>query len=253
MASPDFIFMLTHQDRTVADAATRLKDALAAGVTHIGFKDVGLPFDELDSLAKAIKSAGATLYLEVVSLDEASEQNSAQAAAKLGVDVLMGGTRPDVVLPVLAGTGILYYPFPGKVVGHPSRLEGTVETIVESACAIAALDGVHGLDLLAYRFDGDAEALMARLSAAVSKPVVIAGSIDSRQRLEAVVKSGAAGFTIGTAAFNGAFSGTRDLKLELETIIGQLDDVVASTSSGKAYCTGSIRQVPAGPEAEGRG
>lgn len=72
---------------------------------HIGFKDVGLPFARLRRLADTIRAAGATLYLEVVSLDAQSEEVSARAAAEPGVDVLMGGTRPEVVLPILAGTG----------------------------------------------------------------------------------------------------------------------------------------------------
>lgn len=54
--SPDFIFMLTNQDRTVADAAERLQDVLAAGIRHVGFKDIGLPFDKLLGLASAIKA-----------------------------------------------------------------------------------------------------------------------------------------------------------------------------------------------------
>ncbi|MGO4484871.1 4-hydroxythreonine-4-phosphate dehydrogenase [Rhizobium pisi] len=220
--SPDFIFMLTNQDRTVADAAERLKDVLAAGITHVGFKDIGLPFGELLGLASAIKAAGATLYLEVVSLDEESERRSGQAAVDLGVDILMGGTRPNVVLPIIAGRNIQYYPFPGKIVGHPSKLDGTIETIVDSARQLAAIDGVSGLDLLAYRFNGDVEALMTRVCEAVEKPVVVAGSIDSPERMAAVVRSGAAGFTIGTAAFNGAFSGSSNLRLEIEKEIDVL-------------------------------
>jgi hypothetical protein len=226
--SPDFIFMLTNQDRTVTDAAERLKDVLAAGITHVGFKDIGLPLDRLLDLAAAIKAAGATLYLEVVSLDEESERRSAQAAVDLGVDILMGGTRPNVILPVIAGKNIRYYPFPGKIVGHPSKLEGTIETIMESALQLTAIEGVNGLDLLAYRFDGDVEALMTRVCEAVDKPVVIAGSIDSPQRMAAVVRSGAAGFTIGTAAFNGAFSGSSNLRLEIETEIDVLKQVQAN-------------------------
>ncbi|NKM95781.1 4-hydroxythreonine-4-phosphate dehydrogenase [Rhizobium leguminosarum] len=225
--SPDFIFMLTNQDRTVADAAERLQDVLAAGIRHVGFKDIGLPFDKLLSLASAIKAAGATLYLEVVSLDEESEGRSAQAAVELGVDILMGGTRPHVVLPVIAGRNIRYYPFPGKIVGHPSKLEGTIETIVESARHLTAINGVSGLDLLAYRFGGDVEALMARVCGAAAKPVVVAGSIDSPERMAAVVRSGAAGFTIGTAAFNGAFSGSADLRLEIEAEINVLERIQA--------------------------
>ncbi|EJC83745.1 hypothetical protein Rleg4DRAFT_6499 [Rhizobium leguminosarum bv. trifolii WSM2297] len=225
--SPDFIFMLTNQDRTVADAAERLKDVLAAGICHVGFKDIGLPFDKLLSLASAIKTAGATLYLEVVSLDEESERRSAQAAVDLGVDILMGGTRPHVVLPLIENRNIGYYPFPGKIVGHPSKLEGTIETIVESARQLTAIDGVSGLDLLAYRFDGDVEELMTRVCGSVDKPVVVAGSIDSVQRMAAVVRSGAAGFTIGTAAFNGAFSGSSDLRLEIEKEIDVLERIQA--------------------------
>jgi 2,4-dienoyl-CoA reductase-like NADH-dependent reductase (Old Yellow Enzyme family) len=225
--TPDFIFMLTNQDQTVADADERLKDVLAAGIRHVGFKDIGLPFDKLLGLASAIKTAGATLYLEVVSLDEESERRSAQAAVALGVDILMGGTRPNVALPIIAGRNIAYYPFPGKIVGHPSKLEGTIETIVESARQLAAIEGVSGLDLLAYRFDGDVEAMMTRVCKAVEKPVVVAGSIDSPERMAAVVRSGAAGFTIGTAAFNGAFSGSSNLRLEIEKEIDALTRIQA--------------------------
>jgi DNA-binding NarL/FixJ family response regulator len=202
----DFIFMLTHTDRTIPDAAYRVPDALRAGVRHIGFKDVGPPFASLRRLADTIRAAGARLYLEVVSLDAESEEASARAAVELGVDVLMGGTRPEVVLPVLAGTGIRYYPFPGEVVGHPSVLAGNADAIVESARQLAAMDGVYGLDLLAYRFQGDAPDLISRVCREVApKPVVVAGSIDRPERIAAVLEAGAAGFTVGTAALDGIF------------------------------------------------
>ena len=68
-----FIFMLTSNDRTVEDAEIHLGTALAAGIHHIGFKDIGLSFDRLKNLNSAIKSGGATSYLEVVSLDKKSE------------------------------------------------------------------------------------------------------------------------------------------------------------------------------------
>ncbi|WP_394821370.1 4-hydroxythreonine-4-phosphate dehydrogenase PdxA [Pendulispora albinea] len=203
--APEFIFMLTRNDRTVSDARARLAEALEAGVRHIGFKDVGLPFSELRTLVEEIRAGGAKVYLEVVSLDESSEIASARAAVSLGVDVLMGGTRPESVLPILHGSAIHYRPFPGAIMGHPSVLRGTVDEIVSSAKRLCAHDGVHGLDLLAYRFDGDVEALIARVCAAVDKPVVIAGSIDRPERIAAVMASQAAAFTIGTAALDGTF------------------------------------------------
>ena len=76
----DFIFMLTANDSTIPDARSRLEDVLAGGARHIGFKDVGLPFDELKALAASIRAAGGRAYLEVVSLDEESELRSARAA-----------------------------------------------------------------------------------------------------------------------------------------------------------------------------
>lgn len=67
MHTPEFIFMLTRNDSTVPDAQARLPEVLAAGVKHIGFKDIGLPLDQLKQLAQAIHAGGATAYLEVVS------------------------------------------------------------------------------------------------------------------------------------------------------------------------------------------
>ena len=75
-----FIFMLTRNDRTVADASQHLQTALDLGVRHIGFKDIGLPTDQLKSLNRVIKAHGVMSYLEVVSLDRDSEIASARAA-----------------------------------------------------------------------------------------------------------------------------------------------------------------------------
>jgi mannose-6-phosphate isomerase-like protein (cupin superfamily) len=200
-----FIFMLTRNDRTVPDASQQLQTALSLGVRHIGFKDIGLPLEQLKGLNAAIKAGGARSYLEVVSLDRESEMVSAKAASEIGVDVLLGGTRVDDVLPIIKGTGIQYFPFPGRITGHPSVLEGTIDEIVESAKAIAARDGVHGLDLLAYRSGENVPGLMKAVCAAVDKPVIIAGSIATPERIAVVQSAGAAGFTIGTAALDGKY------------------------------------------------
>ena len=214
-----FIFMLTRNDKTVEDAEQHLKTALAAGVHHIGFKDVGLPFDRLKELNAAIKAGGATSYLEVVSLDKESEAKSARAAVEIGVDILLGGTNVDAVLPVLAGSGIQYFPFPGRVEGHPSVLEGTIDEVVDSAVDLASRDGVHGLDLLAYRSTENVTGLMAAVCAAVDKPVIMAGSIGSRDRIEIARRSGAAGFTIGTAALDGDYpADSPELEAQLRSI-----------------------------------
>ena len=214
-----FIFMLTRNDQTVEDAEQHLVTALAAGVHHIGFKDVGLPFERLKELNAAIKAGGATSYLEVVSLDADSELASAKAAVEIGVDILLGGTHVDAVLPLLKDSEIQYFPFPGKIEGHPSILAGSIDEVVESAEALAAREGVDGLDLLAYRSSENATGLMAAVCAAVDKPVIVAGSIGSRERIEIVRKTGAAGFTIGTAALDGDYpADSPELETQLRAI-----------------------------------
>jgi 4-hydroxythreonine-4-phosphate dehydrogenase len=216
MARPAFVFMLTRGDVTIADAREQLPHALAAGVSHIGFKDVGLPLGEMRALAGEIRAAGALLYLEMVSLDADAEAQGARTAVELGVDVLMGGVRPYVVEPIIAGTPIRYYPVAGEIVGHPSRLAGDIQSIATSAGALAARAEVHGLDLLAYRFDGDAPALVSAVCrAAGGKPVIVAGSIDCDERIAAIVAAGAAGFTIGTAALDAAFAAPPGLSEQL--------------------------------------
>src|SRR5271154_7016330 len=162
-----FIFMATRRDRTTPDARARIDEALALGVRNIGFKDVGLPYAALKELAAAIRSGGARVFFEVVSLDRESELRSARAAADFGVDWLMGGVRAAEVAPIARASGLNYAPFPGAVVGHPSVLVGSIEEIAASAQALCEIDGVSGLDLLAFRHAGDPAGLMRAVVGAV--------------------------------------------------------------------------------------
>jgi hypothetical protein len=215
-----FIFMATQDDVTLRDARAYIEAALALGVVNLGFKDVGLPRAALHELARAIRAGGGRSFLEVVSLDRDSELASAAAAADFGVDWLLGGVRADEVAPIARAAGLRYAPFPGEIVGHPSVLRGTREEIVVSARALAALDGVAGLDLLAYRGSVDAPALIRAVSGAVDKPVIVAGSIDEPQRVRAAVSGGAAGFTVGTAAIARAYApGERDFAAQIGAIL----------------------------------
>jgi len=214
-----FVFMATRADRTVPEARALIDAALKLGVANLGFKDVGLSRAALRELAAAIRAGGARVFFEVVSLDRDSELASAAAAADLGVDWLLGGVRGREVAPIAKEAGIRYAPFPGRVVGHPSVLEGAIEEIAESARALCALEGVAGLDLLAYRWSGDAPALMRAVVGAVDRPVIVAGSIDGANRVAAVAASGAAGFTVGSAAIAGAFAApTGDFSAQIRAI-----------------------------------
>ena len=61
---------------------------------------------------------------------------------------------------------------------------------------------MDGLDLLAYRWNGDVPALVRAVVAASAGPVIAAGSVDSAERIEALADAGAWAYTIGGAIFD---------------------------------------------------
>lgn len=201
----DFIFMLTQNDKTVANARACVKEVIAGGARHIGFKDIGIPVEELSALTNDLRKEEVTIYMEVVSLDEASERKSAQIAMELGVDYLLGGTRPEIIAPLVKHHPIKYYPFVGKIEGHPSVLVGTIEDIVQQTSSLTNMEGVDGIDLLAYRFQGNVPLLIEKVKQVAQKDIIIAGSIDRKERIEVVKNAGVRGFTVGTAAFENLF------------------------------------------------
>ena len=216
----DFIFMLTRQAQTIVDCLEVFEEITGVGLTHVGFKDVGVEPGTLRRLNDAIKTSGATSYMEVVSTSKEACLRSARTAKEIGVDRLLGGTDVADVLSILEGTSIAYLPFPGRPVGHPTELGGRPEE-VEADCRRFAEAGCAGVDLLAYRAtEADPLDLVRAARAGIEGQLVVAGSIDSPERIRAVAEAGADAFTIGTAALEGAFSPRKGaLKSQLEDIL----------------------------------
>jgi hypothetical protein len=171
---------------------------------HWGFKDVGLPPEEMKILVQEMKAAGKTTYLEVVSLSEEEGLRGAKIAVEAGFDILMGTVFFDSILEYLNGEPIKYYPFPGHIYGHPSIMDGTIEEVVGHARYLES-KGVPGMDLLSYRYIGDAPLLLREVVKATHVPIVSAGSIESYKRMAEVWQAGAWGFTIGSALFDKKF------------------------------------------------
>jgi len=176
-----FVFMLTHDDRTVDNAAEIVPTLADTGLRYIGFKDVGADIArqrELTSLAHGADTAGML---------------------------------PD---------GVRYCPFPGQVVDHPSVLLGTIEEIAADAERLTALDHVAGLDLLAYRHPtADTLELIRAVVQASSGPVIVAGSIASIARAVAVSEAGAWGYTIGSAIFDGLLPGAPTIADQVRRVL----------------------------------
>jgi hypothetical protein len=212
--------MLTHHDKTVENCIEVFEEIKHLKFKYIGFKDIGVPKEKLINLGKIIKESGKELFLEVVSLNEDDEVRSAKVAVELNVDYLMGGTRVNVVSEIIKPTKIKYLPFPGKIVGHPSVLEGTIDEITKSAIDLSSNKYVYGLDLLSYRFKGNVEELIKSVVNKTKVPIVSAGSIDSEEKIKIVSALGVWAFTVGSAAFEKKFAnGSSSIVDQLENIL----------------------------------
>ena len=110
------------------------------------------------------------------------------------------------------------------MVGHPCLLRGAVERIAEDARRAEAL-GVDGTNLLAYRYDGDVDVLVEAVVEATSLPVIAAGSVDSVQRIRALVDRGVWAFTIGTAALDGGLVPGAPLDEQLSHVLDAASEV----------------------------
>ncbi|HWA45137.1 MAG TPA: HisA/HisF-related TIM barrel protein [Hypericibacter adhaerens] len=201
----DFIFMLTRDDQTIEDCVELYDTIRALPLKHVGFKDVGVAPEVLKRLHGKLKQDGRTTYMEVVSTSEESCLRSVRIGAELGVDCLLGGTQIDLILPLLKGSRTGYYPFPGIPVGHPTKLGGSPQRVAADT-KNAVAKGCAGVDLLAYRAtEADPLDLIRAARGATERPVIVAGSINSPQRIRDIAAAGADLFTIGTAALDGSF------------------------------------------------
>jgi hypothetical protein len=221
----DFIFMLTHKDKTVPNCLDVMAEIADLGLKHVGFKDVGVDISTLKQLAKAITASGAISYVEVVSTTAETIKRSIAAAAELGVDRVLGGQDIAFAQSQFKGKGVGYYPFPGRPEGHPTRLGGRSADI-ERYCVEARKLGCPGVDLLAYRaFEDDPLQLVraARKGLGADGYLIVAGSIDSTERIRAIDDAGADAFTIGSAIFEESFApGVKGLKGQCEAVLKSL-------------------------------
>lgn len=216
----NFIFMLTHSDSTIENAIDYVDELAGTGLRYLGFKDVGATPERQKAITLAARNAGFETMLEVVSTTREAEVASVRAALAAGVDWVLGGTQPDAVLPLLEGSPVRYCPFPGRVVGHPSILEGSITEIADSAAALTARPGVFGLDLLAYRHaTANIEELTRRVVQASRGPVIAAGSVANDEQIATLASAGAWGFTIGSAIFDGLFPGAPDVAAQVRHVL----------------------------------
>jgi hypothetical protein len=202
--APQLITMLTYEDETVKNSFEVFDQCADLPSAFWGFKDVGLPKPNMKRLVQHMREKGKTTFLEVVSLSEKECLDGARLALDCGFDYLMGTVYYDSVFRLMEGKATKFFPFAGKVSGHPSILEGSIPEIVADGRRMQER-GVAGFDLLAYRYTADAEALAEAFVRGMRVPVVLAGSIDGFPRLDVMKRIQPWAFTIGSAFFDQKF------------------------------------------------
>ncbi|MGI3899292.1 MAG: hypothetical protein ACRYGP_07160 [Janthinobacterium lividum] len=227
-------FMLTKNDVTISDAMDVFRDLApklgAEALPYVGFKNVGLPLKQLEDLGYAIKDDGRSVVVEIVGGGTPDDEIAAANLAKrVGAACLIGGKNVMPVLEVIGPSPVRYFPAVGDITAEAGRMHGEVESLAEEAKQYEAL-GVDGIMLLAYRFVGDVDGLLAAVRKATSLDIVCAGSVDSRARIRQLSRLGTWAFTIGSAVLDNAMTNTPGLQAQL----GYVLDVVQQEASSRA-------------------
>lgn len=212
---PQLIVMLTYNDRTVDNAYDIFDQCRDSKAQFWGFKEEPLPLPEMKRLYAYMKACGKTTFLEVVAYTEPECLAGAQMAVECGCDVLMGTIFSDAVNDFCRMHGLKYMPFVGEISERPSVLRGSLEGMIAEAREYLA-KGAYGIDLLGYRYEGDAAALNKAFTAAIDAPVCLAGSVNSFQRLDEVKDAAPWAFTIGSAFFDQCFGD--DFCAQIDTV-----------------------------------
>lgn len=204
MYKPFLIVMLTHDDRTVENAFEIFEQCRNSKAEYWGFKEEPLPPEQMKRLYSYMKDCGKKTVLEVVAYTEKECMRGAEMAVDFGCDILMGTVFSDSVNEFCKRNNLKYMPFVGDITGRPSVLHGTVESMISEAEEYLA-KGVYGIDLLGYRYTGNAVELNRQFVSQINAPVCIAGSVNSYQRLDEIKKASPWAFTIGSAFFEKRF------------------------------------------------
>lgn len=217
-----FIFMFTRHDQTLEDCLEVFDIVRETEIGHLRFKDLGVAMETLVAVNERIKANGGISYMEVVSTTSEACLSSARAAVEIGVDRLLGGTDAEAILEVLAGSGIAYFPFPGRPQGHPTHLGGTPEEVSTDCRRFEAM-GCAGVDLLAYRAtEAEPIELVRGARQALDGELIAAGSVGDPARVRELAEAGVDAFTVGSAAFDGSFSPSKG------PLRSQLNDILAA-------------------------
>jgi hypothetical protein len=221
----EFIFMLTHHDVTIPDARQVLDEVKDTGLKCIGCKDIGLNIDQYRELFAAFKKYGIESFLEVVTYSEEEHFRGVDLAIKIGADNLIGGMPPYTEKTMeyfkRKGAGTRFFPYVGEVTGHPCVLGGTIDKIIKDGRDAEKL-GIHGINLLLYRYSGDQNRLLASATKEIKVPLIVAGNVADFNQIKELKDNGVWAFTIGGAVFEKKFVKNGSNKEQILAVLKKL-------------------------------
>jgi len=217
--------MLTHHDVTIPNAIEVFDEVKETGIKFIGCKDVGLPIDKLRELFGKMKKADITTFIEIVSDDEEKHFAGVKTAIKVDADYLIGGmpqfTKKTLEYLKNKKAKLKFFPYIGKIVGHPCVLEGKVDEIINNGIEFEAI-GIDGINLLLYRYVGDVDTLLNEAVKNLRVPLIIAGSIDNFEKIDQLKSKNVWAFTIGGAILEKRFAPGKSVSEQVSVVLQHL-------------------------------
>jgi hypothetical protein len=216
--------MLTHHDVTIPNALQVFNDVKDAGLKCVGCKDIGLKLEQYKELFSAFKKQGVEGFLEVVTYSEEEHFRGVDLALKIGANNLIGGmpmyTEKTIAYLKQKKGQVGFYPYAGKITGHPCILGGTVEEIIKDG-KDAEKHGVNGLNLLLYRYTDDQKKLLAATKT-LKVPLIVAGNVANFEQIKELKESKIWAFTIGGALLEGKFARNGSTKEQIQAVLKSL-------------------------------
>ena len=217
------IVMLTLNDQTVEDAIDVFEECKDLPIDDWGFKNVGISLEERIRLAQLMKEAGKNTYIEDVLNEEKDMLEMAKFAAENGINNICGRYY-DSVNKYIKDKNIKYFVSSTMSFGCPVMLRGSVDEIVKQLKSYEQ-KGVEGFCIGAYRHESSPEELIQGMVRELNGKIMIAGSIDSKERMTYVNDAGCFGFTMGSAIFNSKYLPNGNFRENLIEVLKMMEEI----------------------------
>jgi hypothetical protein len=221
----EFIFMLTHHDVTIPNALQVLEEVKNTGLKCIGCKDIGLNLKQYEELFTNFGKYGIESFLEVVSYSEQEHFQGIDLALRVGADNLIGGmpsyTKKTVDYLRQKRARTHFFPYIGRITGHPCALGGTIEEIINDG-KDAEKFGINGINLLLYRYANDQRKLLRATRKELNVPLIVAGNVADFTQIEELKESNVWAFTIGGAVLEKKFVENGSTNEQIQAILKKL-------------------------------